>query len=150
MINLQVKRNLKLPIDKADLMRAAQVTFDAENVNPSAEVSIVIGNDALLKNLNSQYRHIDTATDVLSFPANESDPETNSMYLGDVIISLPRAQEQALVGGHSVSDELQLLVVHGILHLLWYDHLDKSDKKKMQASQEKILSLLGVHLANTL
>ncbi len=150
MINLQVKRNIKLPIDKNNLLHAAQLTLETERANPSADVSIVIGNDALLKKLNSKYRQIDSATDVLSFPANESDPETKSVYLGDVIISLPRAQEQALAGGHTAGEELQLLVVHGILHLLGYDHQNKADKEKMQKSQKKILSLLGVNLANTL
>ncbi|OGO29956.1 MAG: rRNA maturation RNase YbeY [Chloroflexi bacterium RBG_16_54_11] len=150
MINLQVKRAVRLPVEKSLLLNAAQSVLEAENTSPRAGLSIVIGNDTLLKQLNHTYRNIDAPTDVLSFPSGETDPDTHSTYIGDVIISLPRAQDQALAGGHSLADELQLLVVHGTLHLLGYDHLKRADKKKMQAAQDIILTQLGVKLKNTL
>src|SRR4030065_1985870 len=121
MINLQVKRSVKLPIDKSILLHAAQLTLDTENVTAGSGLSVVIGDDNLLKRLNLRYRSIDTTTDVLSFPSSEPDPDNQSIYLGDVVISLPCAQENSSAGGHPVADELQLLVVHGILHLLGYD-----------------------------
>ena len=80
-----------------------------------SDVSIVIGNDDLLHRLNLKYRQMDAPTDVLSFPSGEVDPDTSSLYLGDVVISLPRAQEQASAEGHPLVEELQLLVVHGTL-----------------------------------
>lgn len=146
MINLQIKRKVKLPVDKTILLHAAQLTLDLENVTQESALSVVIGDDMLLKKLNYKYRSIDTTTDVLSFPSGELDPDTNLLYLGDVVISLPRAEYQASAGGHPLVDELQLLVVHGTLHLLGYDHLEQADKKKMQAAQDKVLTHLAVKL----
>ena len=150
MINLQVKRSVKLPIDKSILLHAAQLTLDTENVTAGSGLSVVIGDDNLLKRLNLRYRSIDTTTDVLSFPSSEPDPDNQSIYLGDVVISLPCAQENSSAGGHPVADELQLLVVHGILHLLGYDHVRPAEKKKMQAAQDNVLTRLGVRLVITL
>jgi probable rRNA maturation factor len=146
MINLHVKRNVKLPVDKEVLFQTAQLTLDMENIIREYSLSIVIGNDRLLKKLNQKYRNIDTPTEVLSFPANELDPESNLIYLGDVIISLPRAEYQATLGGHPLVNELQLLVVHGILHLLGYDHSEEAEKKIMQTAQNKVLIKLGIKL----
>jgi len=150
MINLQIKRKVKLPVDKTILLHAAQLTLDLENVAQESALSVVIGDDMLLKKLNYKYRSIDTTTDVLSFPSGELDPDTNLTYLGDVVISLPRAEYQASTGSHPLVDELQLLVVHGTLHLLGYDHLEQADKKKMQAAQDKVLTQLAVKLGITL
>jgi len=150
MINLQIKRKVKLPVDKTILLHAAQLTLDLENVAQESALSVVIGDDMLLKKLNYKYRSIDTTTDVLSFPSGELDPDTNMTYLGDVVISLPRAEYQASTGSHPLVDELQLLVVHGTLHLLGYDHLEQADKKNMQAAQDKVLTQLSVKLGITL
>jgi probable rRNA maturation factor len=150
MINLQVKRTVKLQVDKSVLIKAAQLTLDVEKTAPGSDISIVIGDDNLLKKLNSQYLNVDAPTDVLSFPASEVDPDTKSIYLGDVIISLPRAEDQATAGGHPLGDELQLLVVHGTLHLLGYDHLAQADKKKMQVAQDNVVKQLGLNLHYTL
>jgi probable rRNA maturation factor len=146
MINFQVKRNIKLPVQKSTLHHAAQLTLDLENVTSESSMSVVIGDDALLKKLNQKYLGIDEPTDVLSFPSSEHDPDTNLLYLGDVVISLPRAESQASAGGHPLVEELQLLVVHGTLHLLGYDHRVSTDKKKMQVAQERVLTQLGVTL----
>jgi len=150
MIHIQVKRSIKLPVQKSILLHAAQLTLDQGDSSSRTDISVVIGDDRLLKDLNQTYRNIDGSTDVLSFPSHELDPDTQSIYLGDVIISLPRAQEQASTAGHALVDELQLLVVHGTLHLLGYDHLEYVDKEKMQALQDKILHQLGVKLRNVL
>jgi len=150
MVNVQVKRSVRQPVDKSVLMRAALLTLETENASANADISVVIGNDALLKELNYKYRKVDSTTDVLSFAADETDPDTQSTYLGDVVISLPRAQERASSGGHALADELQLLVIHGVLHLLGYDHVEVADKEKMQIAQNRILSLLGINLLNAL
>ena len=146
MITLQVKRPIRLPVDKSILLRAAEATLQSLATDTMSDVSIVIGNDAFIKTLNRQYRAVDESTDVLSFPSGEIDPDTSDLYLGDVIISLPKAQAQAGTAGHLLEEELQLLVVHGILHLLGYDHVRTADKREMQTAQDKILKSLGVNL----
>jgi probable rRNA maturation factor len=148
MITIQVKRNVSLAVDRSILLRAAQITINSSNISGQLNLTIVIGNDKLLQRLNRQYRQVDSPTDVLSFPSGEIDPDTDTPYLGDVIISLTRATEQASAENHPLADELQLLVVHGILHLLDYDHIHPVDKQKMQSAQDKILSQLGVQLVN--
>jgi len=146
MIYLQIRRNTKLPVNKSIVLHAAQLTLDLENVDSISSLSIVIGDDVFLKKLNQKYRSVNSPTDVLSFPSGELDPDTNSLYLGDVIISLPRAEHQAAAGGHPVADELQLLVIHGTLHLLGYDHVEQAEKIRMQASQDRVLTQLGINL----
>lgn len=150
MVTIQVKRTVRLPLDKSILLQAAQLTLVSTKGTNNSDLSIVIGNDALLNRLNLKYRQVDAPTDVLSFPSGEVDPDTSNLYLGDIVISLPRAQEQASAEGHPLEDELQLLVVHGTLHLLGYDHTEMTDKKSMQAAQDNILNQLGLKLTNKL
>jgi probable rRNA maturation factor len=146
MITIRVRRSIKLPVDKSILVKAAQVTLELTNHSNKTDLSIVVGNDALIHDLNRQYRGVDATTDVLSFPAGEIDPDTSDLYLGDVIISLPQAQRQAWSEKHPVQDELQLLVAHGVLHLLGYDHLNAADKKQMQSLQAKVLKVLDISI----
>ncbi|MGE5124136.1 MAG: rRNA maturation RNase YbeY [Acidobacteriaceae bacterium] len=146
MINLQVKRPVKLPFEKSRLIRAAWLTLESQDKASTCDMSIVVGDDALLKSLNQKYGHHAATTDVLSFSTNEPDPDAQTLYLGDVVISFPRAQEQSHSAGHPLADELQLLVVHGTLHLLGFDHLDPVDKKNMQSRQDEILQQLGIGL----
>ncbi len=150
MIKLRVENNLKLPLEKSVLTNAARQTLEYTHSPGNSSLTIVLGNDNLLHKLNLKYRHVDAPTDVLSFPSGELDPDTSDMYLGDVIVSLPRAQEQAASHGHLTEDELQLLVVHGTLHLLGYDHGETDDRKRMQAAQDGIMKQLGVALNITL
>jgi probable rRNA maturation factor len=124
------------------LERAAQEALRSAAME-AADLSIVITDDAQLQELNRQYLGSDMPTDVLSFPAEETDPDSGEIYLGDILISLPRANEQASAGGHPVEDELQLLVVHGALHLLGHDHADEAEKAKMWQVQAEILKYLG-------
>lgn len=128
----------------ADLLEtAAKAVLDIENVDPSNELSIAIDGDAEIQALNLQFLGIDAPTDVLSFPSDETNPETGVPYLGDIMISYPRAKQQAENAGETVEDELQLLVVHGMLHLLGYDHAEPDEKATMWAAQQKALNHLG-------
>lgn len=111
-----------------------------------ADLTIAIGGDVKVQKLNRQFRGESRATDVLSFPSEEIDAESGSRYLGDVIISLPRARAQAKKGKHSLDEELQLLAVHGVLHLLGYDHAEPHDKERMWAVQGEILRAIGVNI----
>jgi probable rRNA maturation factor len=126
--------------------RAAQETLRFASAQPDAELSIVITNDRQLHDLNLQFLGIDAPTDVLSFPVGEAetDPDTGEVYLGDVLISLERARAQATSGGHPILDELQLLVIHGVLHLLGYDHAEEAEKAEMWSAQAEILTRLEV------
>ena len=126
------------------LERAAWFALEHQNASLDADLTIVITDDEQLQELNLNFRDVDSPTDVLSFPASEVDPETGKPYLGDVIISVERAREQAAAGGHPPEAELQLLIVHGILHLLGHDHGEPEEKGRMWAAQADILSLLGL------
>lgn len=121
--------------------------FVHEKINDSAEVSLLFVDDENIRQLNKTYRNKDSKTDCLSFPAWEGQVETDleiEVLLGDIVISLETAQEQAEEFGHSLSREICYLYVHGLLHLLGYDHLEEEDKKKMREAEEKILEDVGV------
>ncbi len=138
--------------DAALLEHAARLTLDTsapisdgfEFALASADMTIVLTDDAQLHELNREYLGIDAPTDVLSFPAAESDPETGTPYLGDILISIPRAKQQAEAAGHSVEAEVQLLVVHGTLHLLGHDHAEAGEKARMWQAQAEVMSQLGL------
>lgn len=125
------------------LEAAARATLEQTRTPDEVEMTVLLTGDQQLQELNKQFLDIDAPTDVLSFPADYFDPDTEAKYLGDVIISLPRAQAQAEAGGHSLDEELQLLVVHGVLHLLGHDHAEPEDKAEMWALQTGILKSLG-------
>lgn len=124
------------------LEAAAQACLEAIH-QQDAELSILLADDETIQRFNREYLGLDAPTDVLSFPAGEMDPESGAQYLGDIIISLPHAQAQAAAAGHSPLDELQLLAVHGVLHLAGYDHADAQDKAAMWALQAQVLADLG-------
>jgi len=116
------------------------------------DLSIVLTDDARLRQLNREYLGIDAPTDVLSFPASETDPESGGSYLGDILISVPRARQQAGAAGHPLASEVQLLVVHGVLHLLGHDHATSEERSRMWAAQSAILASLGladIHLTES-
>ena len=108
------------------------------------DITIVLTDDTQMRQLNRDYLRIDEPTDVLSFPASETDPETGDRYLGDILLSIPRAESQARAAGHPLEAETQLLVVHGVLHLLGHDHANAEEKSKMWKAQAEILVSLGL------
>lgn len=118
-------------------------------IETHTEVSVVLADDEYIHQLNRQYRGKDCPTDVLSFALNEGEePEIldgpEEILLGDIIISLETAARQAEEYGHSLERELAYLTVHGILHLLGYDHMTEDEKKEMRQEEEYILSFLGI------
>ncbi len=109
----------------------------------SCEVSVLLTNDSTIQSLNHKYRNIDTPTDVLAFAMREdSDESMNPHLLGDVIISVPTAQRQAHAHNHSLDVEVANLTVHGVLHLLGYDHQISEDASIMFEKQEAVLRLI--------
>ena len=142
MINIEIIDRFENGIKPQIIHAAAQQTLLHQNISNEVDLSILVDDAEKLSELNRQFLGIDSATDVLSFTANEIDPETGRSYLGDIIISFSHAEKQAHDAGHSTSSEIQLLVVHGILHLLGYDHADNKGKQKMWTIQEEILACL--------
>jgi probable rRNA maturation factor len=103
------------------------------------DLSVVIDSDDVLKELNGQYRGLDQPTDVLSFTANDLDLETGHTILGDIVISYPRAESQASDANHPIRKEIQLLIIHGVLHLLGYDHGNEAEKDIMWDIQNRLM-----------
>jgi probable rRNA maturation factor len=131
-----------LPVSSELVERAALAVLTHQSAE--GDLSIVLTDDAQLRQLNRDYLGVDAPTDVLSFPSAETDPETDAVYLGDILISVPRAREQAGAAGHPLEAEVQLLVVHGALHLLGHDHAEAEDKSRMWAAQAAILESIGL------
>jgi probable rRNA maturation factor len=129
------------------LEQAAQKTLQLSYTQELPTVSIKITGDKDIQALNASYRDIDKATDVLSFSADFFDPDLGAHYLGDIVISFPQAALQAVRRGHPVQSELQLLVVHGILHLLGYDHGSEEEKSEMWNLQDQVLTALGLNIS---
>ena len=134
----------EIPFSEELLERAAQTALEHGSQPLDSDLSIILTNDTRLHELNLNYLGIDAPTDVLSFPASETDPESGARYLGDILISIPRAQAQAEAVGHALEAEVQLLVVHGVLHLLGHDHAEPDEKARMWKAQAEILKKLGL------
>jgi probable rRNA maturation factor len=143
MINLDIARPYHSLVNSNLLIEAVQATLRHQGIQDKGELTLVITGNKTIRKLSKAYRQVDSPTDVLSFPGGHTDPDSGRTYLGDVIISYQQAKTQAVAAGHSVDDELRLLVVHGILHLLNYDHEEPSDKDRMWAAQAEILADLG-------
>ena len=134
----------EIPFPQDLLERAANAALEHEAKPLDSELSIILTDDARLHELNLNYLGVDAPTDVLSFPASETDPETGARYIGDILISVPRAQTQADAAGHPLEAEVQLLVVHGVLHLMGHDHAEAEEKVRMWKAQTEILERIGL------
>jgi probable rRNA maturation factor len=121
--------------------RAAEATLGHQAVNSPKSLTILFAGNTRLQQLNREFLGFDEPTDVLSFPAGDDWAGTES-YIGDIAISLPTAESQAENAGHGLDFEVSLLVVHGVLHLLGYDHFTKADERRMWSVQSEILNRL--------
>ncbi|MEA3440331.1 MAG: rRNA maturation RNase YbeY [Chloroflexota bacterium] len=144
MIYIHNQSEANLNVDETVFERSAFAALQYAEVQADADLSVIISDDAYIHELNLKFRKIDSPTDVLAFPSEETDIDTGRTYLGDVILSRTRAQAQAQAAGHALESELQLLVVHGVLHLLGYDHTDEESKGRMWTAQGEILESLGL------
>jgi len=106
-------------------------------------VTLKFTDNAGIQKLNSAYRAVDEPTDVLSFENDYMDLETGLHYLGDIVISIEKAQSQALQNEHPLQQEVEMLFVHGVLHLLGYDHADEAGFAAMSQLQDEILQDVG-------
>ena len=117
-------------------------TLNSIKAQPGS-LSIALVDDSEIRELNLRYRGYDWPTDVLAFRDGQADDQSGTIYFGDVIISIPNARVQAESAGHSLETELALLTVHGILHLMGYDHMENEDAVIMASTQSDILHELG-------
>ncbi len=144
-INVQIDIPYQIDLSTARLIKVAQSALQTCNV-VAAEMTIVITSVEAVQKLNRTYRGVDAPTDVLSFETEPQDDEfvagnEPGNYLGDIIIAGTVAHQQAEAAGHSPADEMLLLAIHGILHLLGYDHHTPEEKTAMWRKQEEILRL---------
>ena len=145
-ISILVQQQFRSMISDQILLSCGETTLLLDGVNDSPSLALMITDDEEMADMNHRYRGINKTTDVLAFGAEFTDPDLESRYLGDVVISFPQAEKQALNRGHTAEEELQLLVVHGVLHLLGYDHDTKTGKEAMWAIQSRVLAELGLSI----
>lgn len=155
-LNKLKKRYLPIKDIKVLIHEAVKTALKTEKIEFPVLVSVLLVENDEIRRINSQYREKDSVTDVLSFPMldmedgtfnsepGEMDMDQGRLFLGDIVISVPRAIEQAHAFGHSVERELAFLSVHGLLHLLGYDHNIPEREQKMKKKQEEVLSLIGL------
>ena len=146
-VAVSVEEKFRGLVDEDRVREIAQMVLKAESVTPPYEVSIVFTDSAAVRRFNRDYRGVDEPTDVLAFymlPEKETEPTfilppDGITRLGEVIVSYPQAVEQAKEQGHSVDKELALLIIHGILHLLGYDHEQPEEEKRMRGREQELL-----------
>ena len=144
-------KNLGHNNSAALIKKAINMALSAENVQESCIINVVLTDDEGIRAVNLSERNIDSATDVLSFPANELTPgefdpevcewdyDNDAVYLGDMMISVPRCEQQGEEFGHGYERELMYLTVHSVLHLLGYDHVDEGEMKRQMREREKAI-----------
>ena len=154
-VDIQIQDSYRSRVEAETLRRAAKATLQHQRIEEPCELVVVVSGDETLRQLNERYRGIDAPTDVLAFPNQTKgsafafvDGPGLPRYLGDVIISFPRAEAQAVEAENELMAELQLLVVHGVLHLLGYDDETETERIRMWQAQQAVLDKIGaeVHL----
>ncbi len=147
-IEIQIDEQFQEQVQSAPLRLAALAPLIHQQVEEACDLVVVVTDDEALHALNRRHRGVDAPTDVLAFPDETRGPFVNApgrpRYLGDVIISFSRAEAQAREAGHAVQAELQLLAVHGVLHLLGYDDIDSEQRARMWAVQAEIMAALEI------
>ncbi len=154
-VNWDVAEELENQIDRPFLEGVLAETLAGRKPAGPFEISLTITTDEGIRHLNRRYRDIDSATDVLSFPMLDFEgpeqpkqlfpsPPGGPLALGDIVVSYPRAVEQAREYGHSLEREIAFLLVHAVMHLLGYDHEDTVDQQAMRHEEEVVLERLNL------
>ena len=157
---MSVSLNLITPVQEHVLESPVHaIEASLKKLLPGVDTNVVftLCDNEYIKKLNLKYRSKDIETDVLSFPLLMSDapgkvsytpldmdPDTQELMLGDIVMSIQKAKQQAEEYGHSLERELSYLAVHSVLHLIGYDHIADADKKKMRKKEEEIMTMLGL------
>lgn len=133
------------------IKKAINMALDAEGIDVPCIISVMLTDDEGIQTVNREFRGVDRATDVLSFPMNEllpgefdeelceHDMDSGAVLLGDMMISIPRCEEQGEEFGHGYKREIMYLTVHSVLHLLGYDHIDEGEMKAQMRAREKAI-----------
>ena len=144
-------KNLGHPNSAALIKKAARLALEAEGVSVPCVISAMLTDDEGIRRVNAEFRGVDSATDVLSFPLNELRPgafdpalcerdmDSGAVLLGDMLIDVPRCESQGEDFGHGYEREISYLTVHSVLHLLGYDHVDEGEMKKQMRAHEKFI-----------
>ena len=139
------------PFLRSRVRTAVRRTLRFENIKVPCNVSVLFTDNEGIRKINREFRNVDRETDVLSFPENEFSPgsfdkdtcefdhSSGRYILGDIVISVPKCEQQGKEFGHSVYKEVEYLTVHSMLHLLGYDHVDEGEMKRQMRSREKII-----------
>lgn len=150
-IYIQVEDGLEVASEWVEVLETAVfATLSHQHLPPPAALTLLLTDDAHIQHLNRDFRGYDKPTDVLSFPNVTALPGKTVPYLGDIAVSVPYAARQAAATGHGLLAELQLLTVHGVLHLLGHDHAETAEKQRMWQAQTAVLTQLGIgHITPT-
>ncbi len=161
-IHFEYEAEQQLDFDYESLQKqVVEACLDYENCPYETEVNILLTGDEQIRQINQEFRGIDRPTDVLSFPSIEYDnpgdfsnledavmdyfhPETGELILGDIVISVERANSQAKEYGHSLRREIAFLTVHSMFHLFGYDHMEENERIKMEEKQNHVLDELNI------
>jgi probable rRNA maturation factor len=160
--NFEYEAKQQLDFDYEELVkRVVEACLDYEDCPYETEVNILFTNDEEIQQINQEFRKIDAATDVLSFPSIEYEtpgdftmleenvvdwfhPETGELLLGDIVISVDRAKLQAMEYGHSLEREIAFLTAHSMFHLMGYDHMEEDERIRMEEKQKNVLDKLQI------
>lgn len=143
MLTIKSRQAFRKELDKKRLQKASFTAFHFLGFETEPEVTLQVTNDHTIQEFNLQYRGIDEVTDVLSFENGFTDPESGETYLGDILISFETAKRQADLRELDLMAELEMLLVHGILHLAGMDHALQTEWQEMSALQDAILTELN-------
>ncbi|WP_421845091.1 rRNA maturation RNase YbeY [Mycobacterium sp.] len=145
-MSIEVSNESGIDVSETELVSVARFVIAKMDVNPSAELSMVLLDTAAMADLHMRWMDLPGPTDVMSFPMDELEPggrpdapEPGPSMLGDIVLCPEFAAQQAAAAGHSLGQELALLTIHGVLHLLGYDHSEQDEEKEMFALQDHML-----------
>jgi probable rRNA maturation factor len=145
-MSIEIANESGVDVDEGSIVSAARFALDKMEVSPLAELSILLVTLEVMEDLHERWMDLPGPTDVMSFPMDELEPggrpdapEPGPSMLGDIVLCPPFAADQAAAAGHSLGQELALLTVHGVLHLLGYDHAEPDEEKEMFALQKELL-----------
>jgi probable rRNA maturation factor len=143
-VSVFIANEQDLPVDESRLATLARHALVEEDVDPESELSVLLVTKAHIRQLNARFAGDDHETDVLAFPMNEDEDDDSVPLLGDVVICPEVAEGNAARFGHGLDGEMDVLIVHGTLHLLGYDHQRRDDKARMDKRMRQILDSFRV------
>ena len=150
MIDFSSPQKYRIQVDLIRLEACLQASLEKLGYAQDEAVTLKLTDNKTIQQLNKTYRGVDAPTDVLSFENDYLDPESGLHYLGDIVISIEKAQEQAANNGHLLQQEVEMLFVHGVLHLCGYDHAEADGYAEMSRIQDEILQTVGNPLLDSI